>query len=329
MLLYFFKRLVSMIPLLIGITLICFAVIQLSPGDPITMNQNMSEEVDADAQARLREAYGLNDPVYVQYWNWLSRLAVLDFGTSFSPDGRPVLDKIIEVLPVTLWMNVISLILVLAIAIPLGVAAAKKQDQFFDKASTVFVFIGFAAPSFWVGLMAMIFFGVYLEVLPISGLSSYGSASWPLHLRILDWAEHLILPIGIGIIGSIAGMSRYMRSSMLEVVRQDYITTARAKGVTERKVFYKHGLRNALLPVITILGLSIPGLIGGSVIFESLFSIPGMGKLFYSAVLMRDYPVIMGILTIGAALTLIGNLIADISYALADPRIRYGDQKNA
>lgn len=327
MLLYFFKRLTSMVPLLIGITLICFAVIQLSPGDPVAIGQNMSEEVDADAQERLREAYGLNDPLHIQYWNWISKLAVLDFGTSFSPDGRPVIEKIAEVLPVTLWMNLISLILVLAISIPLGVIAAKKQDQLFDKASTVFVFIGFAAPSFWVGLMAMIYFGVHLEVLPISGLSSYGSDTWPLHLRILDWAQHLLMPIAIGVIGAIAGMSRYMRSSMLEVVRQDYITTARSKGVSEHKVFYKHGLRNALLPVITILGLSIPGLIGGSVIFESLFSIPGMGKLFYSAVMMRDYPVIMGILTIGAVLTLIGNLLADIAYALADPRIRYGEQK--
>lgn len=313
-----------MIPLLLGITLICFAVIQLAPGDPVDLQTDLNPKISAEVQQKLRDHYGLDQPIHQQYWNWLVKLSRLDFGTSFAPDGRPVLDKILERLPVTLWMNIIGLIVVLLIAIPLGIAAARQQNSLFDRSTTVLVFIGFAAPSFWVGLLAMIFFGVQLGLLPISGLSSFGSEEWPFYLRLLDWAHHLALPITIGVIGSIAGMSRYMRSSMLEVIRQDFITTARAKGAHEHDVLYSHALKNALLPVITVLGLSLPGLIGGSVIVESLFSIPGMGKLFYEAVMMRDYPLIMGVLTIGAALTLAGNMLADISYALTDPRIKYG-----
>lgn len=323
---YLLHRFVSMVPLLIGITLISFLVIQLAPGDPVSMDTTFNPKVSADAQQKLREFYGLDKPLYEQYWVWLKKLAVLDFGTSFAPDGAPVLDKVLNRLPVTLWMNIIGLFVVLLLAIPLGAAAARYQHTFFDRSTTVIVFIGFAAPSFWIGLLCMILFGVNLGWLPISGISSFGAEDWPFYARLADWAHHLFLPIFIGIIGSIAGMSRYMRSSMLEVIRQDYITTARAKGVPERVILFKHGLKNALLPVITILGLSIPGLIGGSVIIESLFSIPGMGKLFYEGVLMRDYPLIMGILTIGALLTLVGNLVADISYALADPRIRYSEK---
>jgi peptide/nickel transport system permease protein len=184
------------------------------------------------------------------------------------------------------------------------------------------VFIGFAMPTFWLALLLMIFFGIYLGWLPISGIRSLNYEYLPGWAAAVDLIKHLILPVLLSAFGGLAGMSRYMRANMLEVVRQDYITTARAKGLSERVVIYKHALRNALLPVITILGLSVPGLIGGSVIFETIFAIPGMGQLFFMAAMARDYPVIMGILFIGAVLTLIGNLIADVSYALADPRIR-------
>ncbi len=326
MLKYLIARLFSMIPLLLGITLVSFLVIQLAPGEPVTMDMAMDPNVSAEAIAKLRAHYNLDKPMYMQYWLWLKDMAVLDFGHSFHPDGRLVIDKIAERLPVTLWMNIIGLVLVMLVAIPIGVASARWQDSPFDRSMTVLVFIGFAAPGFWIGLLAMIFFGVQLGWIPISGIASYGAEDWPFWKQLLDWAHHLAAPILIGVLGSLAGMSRYMRSSMLDVVRQDYITTARAKGVPENTIFYKHALRNALLPVITILGLSVPGLIGGSVIFESLFSIPGMGKLFFEAVMMRDYPLIMGVLTIGALLTLVGNLIADVAYGLADPRIRYGGQ---
>lgn len=326
MLRYIIYRLVNLLPLLVGITMISFLVIQLAPGEPVTLDMAMDPNVSAEAIEKLRAHYNLDKPVYLQYWLWLKDIAVLDFGQSFHPDGRLVIDKITERLPVTLWMNIIGLVLVLLVAIPLGVASARWQDSKFDRITTVLVFIGFAAPGFWVGLLCMIYFGVNLGVIPISGLSSYGAENWPFWRQVLDWSHHLATPILIGVLGSLAGMSRYMRSSMLDVVRQDYITTARAKGVPENVVFYKHALRNALLPVITILGLSIPGLIGGSVIFESLFSIPGMGKLFFEGVMQRDYPLIMGILTIGALLTLFGNLIADLAYGFADPRIRFGGQ---
>ena len=196
------------------------------------------------------------------------------------------------------------------------------QDSLFDKVAGVFVFIGFAIPTFWLALLLMILFGVNLSWLPISGIRSLNYEYLPPGMVFLDLVKHLILPVTLSAFGGLAGLSRYMRANMLEVIRQDYIMTARAKGLSERVVIYKHALRNALLPVITILGLSVPGLIGGSVIFETIFAIPGMGQLFYMSVMARDYPVVMGILFIGAILTLLGNLIADVSYALADPRIR-------
>lgn len=326
MLRYITKRLLALIPMLIGITLISFVVIQLAPGDPVTMETTLDPRVSPEIQEKLREHYGLNKPLYEQYGRWLMQVAQLNFGQSFSPDGAPVAEKILSRLPVTLAMNIIGLCVVFLLAVPLGVAAARHPNTLFDKSTTVLVFIGFAAPSFWLGLLAMSFLGVHLGVLPVSGLSTYGAQHWPLHLKLWDWGQHLLLPVGIGVIGSVAGISRYMRSSMLEVSRQDYITLARAKGVPERTVYYRHALKNALLPVITILGLSLPGLIGGSVIMESLFSIPGMGKLFYDSVMMRDYPVIMGILTIGAMLTLVGNLLADLAYAWVDPRIRFSNK---
>jgi peptide/nickel transport system permease protein len=216
----------------------------------------------------------------------------------------------------------LSLLLILVVAIPLGVLSAVRQDSLFDRVAGVVVFIGFAVPTFWLALLLMILFGVHLGWLPISGIRSLNSEYLPPGMALWDLIRHLILPVLLAAFGGLAGLSRYMRANMLEVIRQDYILTARAKGLSERVVIYRHALRNALLPVITILGLSVPGLIGGSVIFETIFAIPGMGQLFYMAVMARDYPVVMGILFIGAVLTLFGNLIADVSYALADPRIR-------
>jgi peptide/nickel transport system permease protein len=214
------------------------------------------------------------------------------------------------------------MLLILLTALPLGVLSAVHQNSLFDRSTTVFVFIGFALPTFWLALLLMILFGIQLDWLPISGLKSVNYDYLSLLGKIQDRAAHLFMPVLVSAFGGLAGLSRYSRSNMLEVIRQDYITTARAKGLPESAVIYKHALRNALLPVVTILGLSIPGLIGGSVIFETIYAIPGMGQLFYASVMMRDYPVIMGILVIGAVLTMIGNLVADISYGLVDPRIR-------
>jgi len=322
MLQYIFKRLIFMVPLLIGITIICFTVMHLAPGSPTDLQTQMNPRVSAEAKERLRTMYELDKPLHQQYWSWVKKLAVLDLGKSFSSDHRPVADKILERLPITILLNILSMLLILLIAIPIGILSAVHQDSPFDKITSVFVFVGFAIPAFWLALLLMIFFGVNLNWLPISGIRSLNYEYLPAGAAFWDLIKHLILPVLLSAFGGLAGLSRYMRSNMLEVIRQDYIMTARAKGLSERVVIYKHALRNALLPVITILGLSIPGLIGGSVIFETIFAIPGMGQLFYMSVMARDYPVVMGILFIGAALTLLGNLIADVSYAVADPRIR-------
>jgi len=294
------------------------------PGEPGMLEAEMNPKITKEARERIRAFYGLDKPLHVQYWTWLKRIVRFDFGTSFATDRRPVIDKIKERLPITIVINLLSMGLIFIFGIPIGVYCARYKDSIVDKLLTSFVFAGYAAPTFWVALLTMIFFGVYLEILPVSGIKSYDFQDMGILGKVADIARHLVLPVAISAVGSLAGISRYMKSSLLEVLRQEYITTAYAKGLPEKMVIRKHALRNALLPVITILGLSVPGLIGGSVIFESIFSIPGMGQLFYFSVMARDYPTIMGILVIGAFLTLIGNLIADVSYAVADPRIRIG-----
>ena len=329
LLLYFIKRLWGLVPTFIGITLISFFVMHLAPGEPMSIQADFNPKMTPEMRQRLRAQYGLDKPLYVQYLNWLKGLAVLDLGRSFAPDRRPVWDKIKERLPVTLLINVLSLILVIVVAVPLGVKAAVRHNSLFDQVTTVLVFVAYAAPAFWVALLLMLYFGVDLGWLPISGVHSlmgYDQMSW--WEKVLDWSRHLFLPVIVSAIGGLAGLSRYTRSSMLEVMRQDYITTARAKGLPEHDVIYRHALRNALLPLITILGLSLPGMIGGSVIFESIFAIPGIGQLMWSSVMARDYPVLMGNLVIVAVLTLLGNLLADIGYAMADPRIRTGVQSD-
>jgi len=321
---YLLQRFFMMIPLVIGITLISFIVIHLAPGEPTDLQTQFNPKASSLAKQRLREIYGLDKPLHVQYVNWVKRLFLLDFGRSFSPDNRKVIDKIRERIPITISINVLSLIIIFCVAIPIGVLSARFQYSLFDKLTTVFVFVGFAIPTFWLALLLMIFFGVNLGWLPISGLHSMDYHELSFVGQFIDLAKHLIMPLFVSAFGDLAGLSRYARSNMLEVIRQDFIIAARSKGLAESTVIGKHALRNALLPVITILGFSVPGLIGGSVIFETIFAIPGMGQLFYMSVMARDYPLIMGILVIGAVLTMVGNLIADILYAVADPRIRYG-----
>lgn len=306
----------------LGITVVSFWVIHLAPGTPTDLQTTMNPTVTPEARARLEKLYGLDQPIHVQYGRWIARLATFDFGQSVSGDNRPVWDKIEERLPLTFGMNVASLILTLLLAVPIGVLSAWKQNGPFDRSMTVLVFIGFAMPGFWLALLLMLALGIHWPVLPISGITSLDFPHLSLWGKVADLARHLALPIFIYTFGSLAGLSRFMRASMLEVLRQDYIMTARAKGLPERAVIFRHALRNALMPVITILGLSVPGLIGGSVIIESIFALPGLGQLFYQAVMARDYPLIMGSLVLGAVLTLAGNLLADLGYGLADPRAR-------
>jgi peptide/nickel transport system permease protein len=316
------RKLLWMLIVLWGITLVSFAVIHLAPGSPVDMQTTLNPLAGESVRERLNAIYGLDKPLYTQYLNWLFNIVRLDFGVSMSSDARPVIDKILERLPLTVGLNVASLLLTLLVAVPVGIVSAWRQGGLFDRFMTVFVFLGFAMPGFWLALLLMLEFGLTRQWFPISGLMSLDYASLGLWGKLADLARHLVLPILVGTVGSIAGMSRFMRTSMLEVLRQDYILTARAKGLSNWTILSRHALRNALLPVITILGLSVPGLIGGSVIIETVFALPGLGQLFYAAVMARDYPMIMGNLVLGAVLTLLGNLLADIGYGLADPRIR-------
>ncbi|MCI4624742.1 MAG: ABC transporter permease [Candidatus Magnetoovum sp. WYHC-5] len=319
---YLFSKGFELIITFIGITIISFLIIHLAPGKPTDMLTELNPKITPETRIKLEQYYGLDKPLYMQYKMWLKRVIHLDFGNSFSSDHRLVWDKIKEKLPATISINVLSLLLILIISIPIGITSATHQYSLYDKLMTVIVFVGFAMPAFWLALLLMMFFGIYLNILPISGLKSINYDELQTVEKVIDIGKHLLLPVFISAFGGIAGISRYMRSSMLEVIRQDYITTAVAKGLKSSRVIYIHGLRNALLPVVTILGLSVPGLIGGSVIFEQVFGIPGMGQLFYMAVMTRDYPLIMGILTIGAVLTIAGNMLADIGYAIVDPRVR-------
>ncbi len=322
--------------MLIGISLISFFIMHLAPGD-ITNNESaFNPKASEESRQKLREMYNLDKPVIVQYGLWLKRMATLDFGKSFASHQKPVFwqttDKdgnitkglIQEALPITLMINLLGLAITLILAIPLGIIAARKYLGWQDRSITLFNFIGFSIPGFWLSLLLMYWLGVVNSWFPISGLHSLNYESLDTWGKIKDTFSHLFLPVVIPSVTGLAGITLFVKNGMLDVLQQDFITTARAKGLNERKVIYTHALRNALLPLITIVGLSIPGLIGGSVIAETIFAIPGMGKLFYDAVLMRDFPVVMGILTIGSALTLIGNLLADIAYAWADPRVRRG-----
>ena len=319
------RRLAGLVVLLWGITVMCFAVIHLAPGGPTAAMTDLNPKVSLQARQRIIEFYHLNDPLPVQYGRWLKSVATLDFGRSFS-DNRPVMEKIAERIPITLAINALSMLLILGLGIPIGIVAAARPDRRFDQATTALVFVGFSMPTFWLALVLMRWLGVEWQWLPVSGVQSLGAEAWPWWRQAWDVARHLILPVGVSAFGGLAGITRYMRGSMLEALQQDYIRTARAKGLPERLVLSRHALRNALLPIITILGLSIPGLLGGSVIFESIFSIPGLGRLYYESVMSRDLMTVMGLLAISAVLTLLGNFIADVAYAYADPRIRVGQR---
>lgn len=319
---YLARRVAGFVPMLLGISFVSFMVMALAPGNPVDLMTDMNPKASPEARVKLEQYYGLDKPLPVQYGLWLKRVVHGDLGTSFSRDRRPVLDKILEALPITLMLNVIELTLILVLAIPIGIYSAARQYSVGDRIATVLIFVGFAMPGFWLALLAMTFFGEYLQLLPISGLRSIDYESLSPVGKLLDLARHLALPIATSVVTGLAGMSRYVRSSMLEVLRQDYVQTARSKGLTERTVLLRHAMRNALLPVVTLLGLSVPGLIGGSVISETIFAIPGMGRLFFTAVMSRDYPVVMGITLFGAVLTLFGNLLADLLYVAVDPRLR-------
>ncbi len=321
MLRYTVRKLIELIPTFIGITFVIFLIIHLAPGNPINATGGFNPNVSYESLKNMEKIYHLNEPIYIQYLDWLKNFSKLNLGFSLV-DGTSVAKKIAERLPITLLINIITLILSLAISIPIGVISATKKDSFIDKFFTFFVFSGYAMPSFWLALLLILLFSVKLHILPISGLHSFNVKPGTVYYY-WDMAKHLAIPIFIGVFGSLAGFARYVRSGMIDVLDKDFIRLMYLRKIDKKIILYKHALKNALLPLVTIMGLSIPSLIGGSVIIESIFAIPGMGQLFYYSAMARDYPTVMGILAISSLLTLLGNLLADITYAIVDPRIRY------
>lgn len=318
MLKYFIRRFLQNIPILFGITLISFFVIHLAPGTPIGLT--LDPKASPKIIEQMEKNYDLDKPLLVQYGLWLKKLST---GKLYSfKDGKPVLGKIAERIPATLLLNVVATLIIFSVAIPLGVFSATRRYSWFDNLATFGAYVGISVPSFWLAYL-LILGTVKCFGYPVLGMRSFAMEDSTMITFVLDHLWHLMLPSIILAVGGIAAISRYMRSSMLEVIQQDYIRTARAKGLSDDAVYYKHALRNALLPIVTIFGFLIPTLISGSVIIETVFAWPGIGRLAYQAVLSRDYSVVMTILTLSAALTLVGNMIADILYAVVDPRIRY------
>lgn len=327
---YLIRRLLLIIPALIGISAISFLAVQLAPGSPIYMvliSGRGAGQEGADTQKIIEDTkrlYGLDKPIPVQYALWLGRLARLDFGTSYK-DLRPVRTKILEALPVTLELNILSILLIYLISIPIGVYSAAHRGNPLDNALTVLLFLLYSLPSFFAAMLLMLLFcgGEYFNWFPAFGLHSLEADSWTWGRYLRDHLWHLVLPVLCLTYGGLAGLSRYARAGMIETIRQDYIRTARAYGFPERVVIYKYAMRNSLIPIITLAGTLLPALIGGSIIIEQIFSIPGMGRLTFQAILARDYPVVMGTLTFSALLTLLGLVVTDVLYALVDPRIKY------
>ena len=321
----------------IAITIIGFSIVRLAPGDPVELffsgglaagvegvNPERLAQVE-QAKEDLRRQLGLDQPLHIQYIRWLGRILHADLGRSFK-DQRLVWDKIRERMPLTITLNSLALLITYGIAIPLGILSAVKTGSIADRVSTLIVFMLYSLPSFWVGTMIIIFLcgGDFLDWFPPAGLHAIDyDPEWPLYRRLGDYLHHLAMPLLVTTYGSFAFLSRVLRSSMLEVKLQDYVRTARAKGVSERVVILRHILRNSIIPIVTNLGLLLPALIGGSVIIETIFSLPGLGYLGYQAVLARDYPVVLALFSVGSALTLVGILISDLLLVLVDPRISF------
>ena len=327
---YLIRRLLLVVPTFIGITLITFVVVQLAPGSPVyLMLHGVDGALEGDAATQqiieqMQAQFGLDQPIHIQYAHWLRDLLTLDFGASFR-DGRPVIDKIMERLPVTLELSAIAIFLTYIISVPIGVYSATHRQSWGDTITTLILFILYSLPSFWVAMLLIFFFagGQFLNWFPVHGLHSFGAENYPWHWWLLDHLWHLVLPVFCLTYTGLAALSRYARAGMIEQVRQDYIRTARAYGFSEKVVIFKYAMRNSLIPIITLMATLLPMLISGSVIIERIFSIPGLGMLAFESVLTRDYPVIMGILSISALLTLAGLILSDILYAIADPRIRF------
>ncbi len=334
MFVYVLKRLFLMIPTLIGIAVITFAIIHLAPGDPAALKAQAStdalgsDRAQEEIVAQTRALYGLDKPLHVQFGKWMKQIVTFDFGTSYR-DHRPVIAKIADALPITITLNVISILLIYLISVPLGAWCALKPRSLGDRLAALVLFVLYSLPSFWVAMMLIVYLGGgdYLNLFPIVGFVSDNASTLTWYQWIGNVAWHLVLPVICLTYGGFAFLSRFARASMLEVIRQDYVRTARAKGLSEWTVVVRHAMRNALIPLLTISSTLLPAMLGGSVIIEQIFSIPGMGRLGFESVLSRDYPTIMAIATIDAFLTLVSILITDLLYAVVDPRITFAAKK--
>jgi peptide/nickel transport system permease protein len=312
---YILRRLLQTIPIMFGVSIIIFVIVHLTPGNPYAYL--IGPKVDPTLKQRLMQDMGFNDPIPLQYVRWLKQTVSGNFGYSLRT-GKPVLEMVMQKMPNTLILTGTAFLLALLLSVPAGVLSATRQYSLMDYGVTTFALMGISLPSFFAAIIAVYLFAVKWPILPMNGLRTYGqpNSTW-------DLVRHMILPAVTLAVRDMASYTRFTRSSMLEVLRQDYVRTARSKGLTERIVVYKHALRNSLIPVVTLLGFSLPALFGGAVIFEYLFSWPGMGSLSIEAVNNRDYSVLMVVNLFFAVLVILGNLLADVLYAVVDPRIRY------
>ncbi len=315
---YIVRRVLGAIPLLLFISIVTYAMMALAPGGPVGVLGPRGQGLSPEVIASIKAAYGLDKPWYIQYFYWLKELVFHgSLGNSFI-DHRPVIEKVWEKLPVTVEMVGLALVLTLIIALPIGIYAGAHRDSLADNVSTAVGFVFYGVPIFWLAIVLIDIFAVQLHWFPSSGIASLGRENDP-----LDRLHHLVLPVVAIALTSFVGWMRYQRSAVIEAMSAPYIRTARSKGLSERDVLFKHAFRNALLPIVTLLGLSLPGLVGGAYFVEYVFSIPGVGYLTFSSIFSRDYPTIMAITMLTAVLIVAGNLLADIAYAAVDPRIRY------
>jgi len=325
MLTYTIRRLIQSIPIMLGISLLIFLIVQLAPGEPI--DRFRTPRIQPAQLEALMRLYGLDRPLWEQYFKWLTAFFQFPFdsaawGFSFTTN-QPVRDMIFERLPNTVILMGSSLIVTLLVSLPIGIIAAVKQYSLADKIISSFATIGYAMPSFLLGIYVLMFGGVILRQWTGWGFPLFGRQTLGKDGDVGDLIYHLVLPVTSLAIQSIAGFSRYLRASMLDVLRQDYVRTAKAKGLSGNKVIYKHALRNALIPFITLIGLSLPSLVAGAVITEAIFSYPGLGSLTITAISQNDFPVVYATGMLTGFFVIVGNLVADILYGVVDPRIKY------
>jgi peptide/nickel transport system permease protein len=324
MLQYILRRLLTGLVTLLGITVLTFFVIQLAPGDPVEMQTAgiMNPEISGRVYEDLRKYYGLDDPLALQYGRWMGRLFTGNLGNSFH-DGQKVTGKIGVALWPTLSVALLSLMIAFVLAVPIGVFSAVRQGGIFDRSVSTLLYMLYSVPSYVMGMLLILYVGVKWDLLPFRGMRADNFADLDTLGRLWDYARHYVMITFCFTFGSLAYYSRFVRQNLLEVVRQDYIRTARAKGLSERAVILKHAFVNSLIPFVTLLGLTFPFVLSGSVILEYMFNWPGIGRLYFESVLQRDYPVIMALNFITAVMVLVVTLLADLAYGLVDPRVSY------